>query len=77
MKTVVCMVAIFVIGSVGIYYGSCYVMGGIEGGMPNGGHGKFADYHDGNMITEFFEKESGSSAPGITSGDVTSNPFTQ
>ena len=51
-------------------------MGGIEGGMPNGGHGKFADYHDGNMITEFFEKTSGNSATGFTSGDVTSNPFT-
>ncbi len=44
--------------------------------MPNGGHGKFADDHDGNMTTEFFGKTSGNSATGLTSSDVSSNPFT-
>jgi hypothetical protein len=76
LKTIVGMVALFVIATVGIYYGSCYVMGGIEGGMHDGGHGKFADHHEGNVITDYFQNKNGNSTSDFSSGDVTSNPFT-
>jgi len=65
----------------GIAYGSFYVMGGIEAGLPGGGHEKFADYHDGNKVTKFFQGEpmfsSGWSSSDYTQGEVTSNPFAE
>jgi len=79
MKTVVyigMIVAIFV----AMAYGSFYIMGGIEGGMPGGGHGKFAKYHKGNKVTSFLEDKSffggSKSYNDYTRGDVSSNPFT-
>ncbi len=77
MKTIVGIVVLMVGGTVGIYFASSYVMGGIEGGMPRGGDGHFSDYHEDNAVTEFFggRKESGGLATGFTAGDVNTNPF--
>ena len=61
-------------------YGSMYMLGGIEAGLPGGGHGKFADYHEGNKVTSFMEGNSffgDDSRPSWdhAQGDVSSNPF--
>jgi hypothetical protein len=87
MKSVVGIVVLMTAGFVGYYYGSAYVMGGIEAGLPGGGNGQFSDYHDGNLITEYLSGQSGDvastntytagnvSAKSYTAGDVTANPF--
>lgn len=63
----------------GITYGSCYILGGIEAGMPGGGHNRFAEYHEGNKFTSFLKGEpvfSGwGAAADASAGEVTSNPF--
>jgi hypothetical protein len=43
----------FVGGFIAIDYGSKSMMGGIEAGMPNGGHGKFSDFHVDNLFSWF------------------------
>ena len=53
MKTVIAIIVMFVGGFFVIDYCSKYMLGGIEGGMPGGGHGKFADFHEDNLFSYF------------------------
>ncbi|TWU08243.1 hypothetical protein [Stieleria varia] len=57
MKLVVAVVVLFVGGFVGINYGSKYILGGIEAGMPGGGEGKYAEYHEGNKFTSYLKNK--------------------
>ncbi len=77
MKTVVLIVLLFVGFFVAVGSGSYYIMGGIEAGLPDGGNGKFSDYHEGNQVTSFFrgESDSGASGSDFDPGDVSANPF--
>jgi hypothetical protein len=89
MKSVVGIVVLMTAIFAGYYYGSAYVMGGLEAGMPGGGNGQFSDYHDGNLITEYLCGQSGDVAPTTTftagnvsanafsAGDVTANPYAE
>lgn len=80
MKTAVALIVLMVGGMAGIYYASCYVMGGIEAGMPGGGNGHYADYHQDNAITSYFGGGSVNEhgfASQSTPGDVTANPFAE
>jgi hypothetical protein len=76
MKGVIVLVVLVAGSLVATYFGSTYVLGGIEAGMPGGGHGKFSDYHEGNLITEFFgSDESGCGPADFDPGEVDTNPF--
>ena len=69
MKTVIALVALLTAGFVGINYVSCYLMGGIEAGLPNGGDGKFADYHDDNLFSYYLSDYDPRYRPSFFSGD--------
>lgn len=78
MKSVVGIVILVTAVFAGYYYGSAYVMGGIEAGIPGGGNGHFAEYHDNNLITEYLCGKSGDVAPTntFTAGNVSANSYT-
>ncbi|MCM2371932.1 hypothetical protein [Aporhodopirellula aestuarii] len=86
MKLALAVVALFVAGFIGIDYASNYALGGVEAGLPNGGAGKLAQYHEDNLFSYYLsdfdseykpswfgseEKEDGERR---TNGQVT-NPF--
>jgi len=83
MKTALAMVVLLLGGFVAVNYVSNYAMGGIEAGLPGGGHGRYADYHEDNLFSywlsdydeeyrpSFFSEEDGDAVV----GQATSNPF--
>ena len=78
MKSVVGLVVLMTAVFAGYYYGSAYMMEGLEAGMPGGGNGQFSDYHDGNLITEYLCGKSGDVCPTttFTAGNVSVNSNT-
>lgn len=78
MKSVVGIVVLMTAVFAGYYYGSAYMMGGLEAGMPGGGNGQFSDYHDDNLITEYLCGKSGDVCPTttFTAGNVSTNSNT-
>lgn len=70
MKLVIAFVLLIVGVNVAYHYAGCYVLGGIEAGMPGGGHGKFKEYHEGNLVTKYFQSQSSA-----TQGSVSANPY--
>lgn len=72
MKLVIAMVLLIAGATAAYHYGSSYVMGGIEGGLPGGGNQQFKEYHDDNLVTKFL---GGNKEDGFTQGDVSENPF--
>tara|TARA_R110002049_G_scaffold2750_2_gene21661 strand:- start:518335 stop:518655 length:321 start_codon:yes stop_codon:yes gene_type:complete len=87
MKSVISAVIAIAGFHVAIYYGSCYVMGGIEAGLPGGGNRVYGDYHEGNQVTAFFKGESiqwpwssseqDPNDPAWNPGQAASNPFVE
>lgn len=84
MKLACLMVALFVGGFLAIDYGSKYMMGGVEAGLPNGGHGHYADYHENNVFSYWLSDYDETYRPSYltherddqpTLGQAATNPF--
>ncbi|EMI54787.1 hypothetical protein RSSM_03761 [Rhodopirellula sallentina SM41] len=85
MKLTIAIVVLFVAGFIGIDFVSKYAMGGVEAGLPGGGDGKYAEYHEDNLFSYYlsdfdseykpswFGSEDDEEVP-LTRGQVT-NPF--
>ena len=73
MKLVVAFIVLAVGSLFAIDYVSKYAMGGIESGMPGGGEGKFADYHDNNFFAYWLSGGEEEYKP----SDSALNPFAQ
>ncbi|MFG0289896.1 MAG: hypothetical protein ACF8CQ_17080 [Rhodopirellula sp. JB044] len=85
MKLTIAIVVLFVAGFIGIDFVSKYAMGGVEAGLPGGGDGKYAEYHEDNLFSYYlsdfdseykpswFGSEGDAEVP-QTRGQVT-NPF--
>ncbi|TWU40436.1 hypothetical protein [Novipirellula artificiosorum] len=74
MKYMIAAVVLVAASLAAFHYGGCYLLGGIEAGMPNGGAGKFKEYHKDNLFTEYLQ---GDKPDDFHGGGVTSNPFTE
>ena len=79
MKNVISIVVLIAGAHVAIYFASCYVMGGIEAGLPGGGNKVYGEYHDDNLVTDWLSggesKARSTSSESPRSRGVAANPF--